>query len=98
MAWHGIAWHRTASHRIASHKAHTVAPRDRSMLCQALTTTNLHDSSITTSSDPIMLADVNSSGKFAFVECRTVAEATSLMALSGIELGGKSLRINRPTG
>ncbi len=35
-------------------------------------------------------------GKFGFVEFRTIAEATSCMALNNIELGGKQLRIERP--
>ena len=35
-------------------------------------------------------------GKFGFVEFRTIAEATSCMALNNIELGGKQLRVERP--
>ena len=37
-----------------------------------------------------------SAGKFGFVEFRTIAEAISCIALNGIELGGKQLRIERP--
>eukprot|EP00962_Isochrysis_galbana_P018580 scaffold5362_cov100-Isochrysis_galbana.AAC.10 len=35
-------------------------------------------------------------GKFGFIEFRTIAEATSCIALNNIELGGKQLRIERP--
>lgn len=34
-------------------------------------------------------------GKYGFVELRSVAEATSCMALNNIELGGKQLRVER---
>ena len=37
-----------------------------------------------------------SEGKFGFIEFRTIAEATSCMALNNIELGGKQLRVERP--
>eukprot|EP00326_Haptolina_ericina_P012407 CAMPEP_0181207042 /NCGR_PEP_ID=MMETSP1096-20121128/21364_1 /TAXON_ID=156174 ORGANISM="Chrysochromulina ericina, Strain CCMP281" /NCGR_SAMPLE_ID=MMETSP1096 /ASSEMBLY_ACC=CAM_ASM_000453 /LENGTH=400 /DNA_ID=CAMNT_0023297995 /DNA_START=1 /DNA_END=1205 /DNA_ORIENTATION=+ len=42
--------------------------------------------------DPISTTDIR--GKFAFMEARTVAEATSCLALNGIEFG--KLMVNRP--
>lgn len=60
----------------------------------ALVSAALHDTSMP--GDPVMDAMLGSEGKFGFVEFRTVAEATSCMALNNIELGGKQLRVERP--
>lgn len=60
----------------------------------ALVSANLHDTS--KEGDPVMDAMLGTEGKFGFVEFRTIAEATSCMALNNIELGGKQLRIERP--
>ena len=44
----------------------------------------------------VVATPTGSEGKFGFVEFRTIAEATSCMALNNIELGGKQLRVERP--
>jgi len=58
----------------------------------ALVSARLHDTSM--SEEPI--SNIELMGKFAFVECRTVAEATSFLALNGIELQSNKIRIGRP--
>lgn len=60
----------------------------------ALVSANLHDTS--KDGKPVLEATINAEGKFGFVEFRTIAEATSAMALNNIELGGKQMRIERP--
>merc|ERR1719453_2397464 len=60
----------------------------------AMVSASLHDTSM--AGDPVMDAMLGSEGKFGFVEFRTIAEATSCMALNNIELGGKQLRVERP--
>ncbi|CAM9505310.1 unnamed protein product, partial [Choristocarpus tenellus] len=37
------------------------------------------------------------SGNFAFVECRSIEEATNLLSLNGIPFLGQELKINRPS-
>jgi splicing factor U2AF subunit len=48
------------------------------------------------SGDPVVDCTLNSNGKFAFVEFRTIAEATSALTLNNVELGGRQLRVERP--
>jgi hypothetical protein len=60
----------------------------------ALVSANLHDTS--KEGDPVMDSMLGTEGKFGFIEFRTIAEATSCIALNNIELGGKQLRIERP--
>jgi len=60
----------------------------------AITSANLHDSS--KEGDPVIDSMIGSEGKFGFIEFRTIAEATSCIALNNIELAGKQLRIERP--
>lgn len=60
----------------------------------ALVSANLHDTS--KEGDPAVDAMLGTEGKFGFVEFRTIAEATSCLALNNIELGGKQLRVERP--
>jgi hypothetical protein len=60
----------------------------------ALVSANLHDTS--KEGDPVTDSMLGTEGKFGFIEFRTIAEATSCIALNNIELGGKQLRIERP--
>ena len=60
----------------------------------ALVSASLHDTS--KEGDPVLDTMIAGEGKFGFVEFRTIAEAISCLALNGIELGGKQLRIERP--
>ena len=61
----------------------------------ALVSASLHDAGID-GGEPIVDCNLGSEGKFGFLEFRTIAECTSCIALSGIELGGKALRVERP--
>ncbi|EOD25620.1 hypothetical protein EMIHUDRAFT_457481 [Emiliania huxleyi CCMP1516] len=58
--------------------------------------TSLHDTSLP--GEPIVGVDIASGGHFAFLECRTIAEALSFSALNGIEFLGRSIRLGRPRG
>jgi len=60
----------------------------------AITSAKLHDAAL--EGDPVVDAMIGSEGKYGFVEFRSVAEATSCLALNNIELAGKPLRIERP--
>jgi len=66
----------------------------KSFFNAALVSANLHDTS--KEGDPAIDAMLGTEGKFGFVEFRTIAEATSCLALNNIELGGKQLRVERP--
>ena len=57
----------------------------------ALVSANLHDGS--KEGEPVYDAVLGPESKFGFVEFRTIAEATSCLALNSIELGGKQRRI-----
>lgn len=60
----------------------------------AMISASLHDTS--KEGDPVIESMLGSEGKYGFIEFRTIAEATSCMALNNIELGGKQLRVERP--
>ena len=60
----------------------------------ACVSAKLNDPSV--EGEPAIDSMIGSEGKFGFVEFRTIAEATSCMALNNIELAGKMLRIERP--
>lgn len=46
--------------------------------------------------EPVIDCTINPGGKFAFVEFRTIAEATSALTLNNVELAGRQLRVERP--
>ncbi|EGR27170.1 splicing factor u2af large subunit, putative [Ichthyophthirius multifiliis] len=47
--------------------------------------------------NPIIKCEIDSKGKFAFIEIRTIEETTTLLQLDGIILWHRQLRIRRPT-
>eukprot|EP00245_Coleochaete_scutata_P012905 TRINITY_DN508_c0_g4_i2.p1 TRINITY_DN508_c0_g4~~TRINITY_DN508_c0_g4_i2.p1 ORF type:complete len:397 (-),score=99.82 TRINITY_DN508_c0_g4_i2:626-1816(-) len=47
--------------------------------------------------DAVVNVYINQEKKFAFVECRTVEEASNAMALDGINYEGVSVRVRRPS-
>lgn len=60
----------------------------------ALVAANLHDPSV--AGDPIHTCDaVANGGRYVFIEARSVAEATSCLALDGIELAGGKISVAR---
>ena len=84
---------RAAARRLAPPLAR---PRPGPAAGAALKATSLHDTSLP--GEPIVGVDIASGGHFAFLECRTIAEALSFSALNGIEFLGRSIRLGRPRG
>ena len=52
---------------------------------------------VTAGMKPVITAEINASGTFAFVEFRTPDLATQALQLSGISMMGRDLRIARPS-